>query len=291
MFNVATFDRKIIDTLLNAGVLNDSTHTLLELAEQHGGYIAGGFALQVYQVMIESNSLHENASVLRNSYLQSNLAIRDVTDPNKTPSPGDIDVWFETVEQLTQFVAAYDKLPVSAQSSVYVKKTIGGFATNYFCFDEFGACGQKVQVITGLLGDSEFVCSRFDTLNTMCVLHGCCIEFDERLPEVVKNKEVVINPGPSMMTGIGSIHMRLNRIFEWGTRHKYNFVTSQITALINEKFDDIVVDCAEPVDSASAYGNELISSVVCNVGRFFVKELNDSNLRKLSLYLMSGRLD
>lgn len=288
MFNAVTFDRKIIDMLLSTNVLNDSTHKLLSLVEQHGGYIAGGFALQVYQVMVENNALHENAKMLRNGYLQSNLFVRDVTSPDHTPSPGDIDVWFETVEQLAQFTSAYDKLPTPILSSVYLKKSIGGFATNYFCFDEFGGCGQKVQVITGLLGDSEFVCSRFDTLNTMCVLRGRCIEFDERLPEVVKNKEVVINPGPSMMTGIGSIHMRLNRIFEWGTRHKYNFVTVQITALINEKFDDIVVDCAESVDNASAYGNELITSVICNIGRFFVEVLSDSNLRKLSLYLMNG---
>lgn len=283
MFETVSFDQKIIDILFDVGVLNDSTHKLLTIVEQSKGYIAGGFALQVYQSLVYRNSLHQDVDYLRNEYLQSNLTFEDVTQTDKTPSPGDIDVWFETEEDAVQFFTMCS-LACFEPAVVYNKRTQGGFAVNYFCFLHDGSCGQKVQVITGLMGTCQTVCEKFDMLNTACALRNNNVIFHKDLNAIVANNNVVLNERSRFMSKYGCVKMQLNRLVEWGNRHKYNIVTEQTCKFVNDHFDKFIA----PIDSVPNVRNflkQITDIAILNIAQYFTHKLSDDNLFSFVEYL------
>jgi hypothetical protein len=173
---------------------NEQLKLILQLpfiyeALETGGTIAGGFV----------------RCLLNNNNLYHYLSAPDYSKPTKIKtSLGDIDIFFENVDQIKQVLASRE------QYSYLDDLGIAPSMTNLCANIRYNTASMlndsingriKIQLVSGFYGNAEEIMETFDFTNSRCAIDSEFIYYDERFFNLEKNNLLDVRSGNGPLTG------------------------------------------------------------------------------------------
>lgn len=172
-FDVIDMGYDVVSELTNRGVFLTSTAEHLKRIDKAGGFIAGGFAAKIAQLLHDGRSINYAGShELRNYITMSSYSVVDRSAWKSYV--GDVDVYFDDC------IKAQDHIRnASFIDRTLVSSTPGGYGYEAICSHDTSTVGrwqatetQLVQYITSYHGNPEEVCNTFDIYNAACAIKG-----------------------------------------------------------------------------------------------------------------------
>ena len=211
------------------GCLTDGTLKLLALALEHGGYIAGGFAVVVARhLLLQQPDLF--AAILRHTRGQVG---------QYGGYHGDIDVWFPNAASLNQFLNDPRRLTAASinqfldtplrLTGTVVKRTVTGSAIEYVVDGDV-----KVQVVTRWLRPIEDQISHFDIYNAMVGLTNTTLVVPEHWEELERANVLHVHQWNSSYT--------MKRLFKYIYKKGYKALSPTTT---DHLYDEVCKACEQ----------------------------------------------
>lgn len=203
-----------------------ATRDLLQVAFDHGGYIAGGFGTIVGRHYLLK--LPHQADLF--DHIMRHLGDRRHGNERsiyKNVGRGDIDVWFPDAQSLGGFINDPRRLQMISSGIVVASPTVTGCALEHEVNEEV-----RVQVIQHFLMPMHQQLVRFDIYNAMVGLTDTTITFPEHWVELEEKRMLHVSNWASPWT--------INRFFKWQRVKGYQHVTPSVADhLIDEVFKAI----------------------------------------------------
>lgn len=279
-YHSVTFVDDIIDQLCELGIVNENTRSVLQIAHQHGGFIAGGFAAtfaKAYTLNPKIPGWADHGRYVLLEYMgNSGYSLDNYVTKRDwwKRTHGDIDVWFHSARDFQEFSDSVNFK--NRDTGVIISQpTPGGWGVEYSCFDVKGKNGQMVQAISRLSGAPETVLDSFDIYNAMCWFHGKELHVPDGWEWLCTNKLVHLN------------HWRrevaVQRLAKYVKKHGYsNGLTPGSLKHLNDNFLEIldmtrsgkIVDFGMPIEE---------SKFVWDYVHPLLSQLTPENLMRVSL--------
>ena len=198
---------------------NEQLKLILQLpfvheALQAGGTIAGGFV----------------RNLLNGGNLYHYLSAPDYTNPKKIKtSSGDIDIFFENVNQINQVLSSRDQYSYleDLEISPSLTNLCANIRYNTISMLNFKISGRlKVQLVTGFYGKAEEVMETFDFTNSRCAIDSQFVYYDERFFDLEKNNLLDVRSGNGPLTG--------HRILKYLNKRGLGTITNESREAITE---------------------------------------------------------
>lgn len=207
-----SIDQCPIDLYANLKIITPQTKQLIDICFDHGGYVAGGFALLALR----------DYECLTLDRIDDRIA-RTVGDINEHMWCGaDIDVWFSNALQLSKFENDLRTIAILNSGTCSCEETISNCANEYTIIN--GSRTQRVQVIKKFLNPVIDQLATFDIYNSMVAFDRTKFIYAENLLEFERNLTIHVVDWSSPYT--------IKRLLKYMSRKGYTKTTPETASVI-----------------------------------------------------------
>lgn len=214
-----------IDTRLVTRALNRKVVATIDVAFDHGGYVAGGFArfmaghLHPDMPPVDEDKLCDG--LVRNFMLHQHVSEELIKkQPYWRCQASDIDIWFPDEQHLNDFFADERTMKQLGSSGVIETSSPEGAAREFVVHDA------RVQVITAYLGERHDRLSTFDIYNSMVAFNRDTLTVPQGWLDLESRKMLHVVNWDSPWT--------LRRVFKYLDRKGYTSVTPPTAKSLTE---------------------------------------------------------
>ena len=292
----------VLEFLHNEKFINHSCLSVLKTAFQHNCYIAGGFSA-AYATSVLLNDDFEHLKKYTRNYSIHQLNSLHVDRLEEFQKNGgnylkqmfkfDIDVWFETHDDASQFLknvhtgeqfaTIFNKRSKIGQ--ICKQPTVKGWGHEFACFSYDGNAN-LVQAITKIVGSVSQITNNFDIYNAACVIKDNKLFVPTEFEELLRKKQLKVNNFDTF-----SPYVLLKRINKWRRNQVFSegFVDetrNQLTSLLDNLIREAI--STKGILSFDKKSRMPINATLKNLFKPMIDSINDETLLKLSSYFVSS---
>lgn len=229
-YEFSSDDSNPFKALRRSGLLASGASKVIQIAFDHGAYVAGGFARQVISTAIDVEFVFKTPDCSRILRYLGHPNVLPNGQPNSTfwkAGCGDIDVFFPDVASLHRFWSDIERSLPNSNSVVRMSATATPNACELLCDGNV-----VVQIITGFYAPIEEQLKAFDFFNAMVAFNDKEAIVPEHWHELDKANVLHIVRCTSIFTP--------HRVNKWFRKHGYKHLTPASSAMLTAHVLELV---------------------------------------------------